>query len=192
MKICTKVEVSSDESIKIIKHYKNDVLFKVDRLFNGKITGTKFYDKDGNYENGNRPAVISYHDNGNIRALDWYYKRENNYPCGITYYENNLVHSFIWYDDKDAEHRDNGPSLILYNKDGTIRKIQYQIHGELHRVYGPTVIDYDYNYVNYKFLWHFKGEKYTEEVNQWIQNNNFNSWEGMTESDFDRMWIEIL
>lgn len=75
------------------------------------------------------------------------------------------------------------PDIVIYYETETKR---------IHRFNGPAKIDYTSNGEINSEKWWFDGYPYTVRVNDWVLENNFKSWEVMSENDFVRMWLEIL
>lgn len=119
---------------------------------------------DNKLHNENKPSIITYYDNKNIKKEIY---------C--------LNHKF---------HRENGPAHIEYDNNGKIEEETYYYHGLKHRIDGPAIIRCKYGKVFY--FWFYKNKEYTKQVKNWILNNNYNSWKHITENDFNRMWMEIL
>ena len=40
-------------------------------------------------------------------------------------------------------HREDGPSEVIYNLDGTLKALVYDIKGKMHREDGPAFVEYD-------------------------------------------------
>lgn len=107
------------------------------------------------------------------------------------YYPNSNLYTENWRNENNKLHRVDGPARIHY-KNGNITIKEWFINGMAHRAYGPSDIFYNENgsidFTNF----YYNSYDYVEEVYKWIEDNDFNSWEEMSESDFDRMWMEII
>lgn len=81
---------------------------------------------------------------------------------------------------------------VQHYNDGSIKSIQYKKDNKYHREGGPAYISY-YNNDNIqsKIYFNYEGWDCTREVDEWMVNK-FNKWQDMSESDFNRMWMEIL
>lgn len=89
-------------------------------------------------------------------------------------------------------HREDGPAVIHYYDNGSVKWIEYYYYNSPHRVYGPSDIYYDRNGKVEDTIWWYEDNEYTSEVYEWIDENKFKSYKEMSEEDFNRMWFEIL
>lgn len=113
-------------------------------------------------------------------------------PAIIKYYLNGNIKFSTWRNENGRLHRIDGPSRIHYYINGNIRSEEWFVNGIPHRTHGPSDIVYDINENIIEESWFYNNNNYKIEVNKWIDDNNFNSWEEMNENDFNRMWLEII
>lgn len=149
------------------------------------------------HRDNDEPAFIEYQNN-TVASKHWYINgityRENDKPSCISYFtENNLtennvssdyVSSESWTNKEGKSYRDNEPSYIIYNRNGTVimkewrnenycRVICYHDNGrfkkekwflpdyiyQFHRADGPAYIKYGQNY---KEIWYFNNKKHRD------------------------------
>lgn len=135
------------------------------------------------YLNGSVDEKI-YYKNGIIHREDG--------PAIIEYYPEGEIRSETYFMNGNRHRSDDLPAKLWYGRKGNIREKVYYKNGKMHRVYGPSIIEYfGSGDIRYN-MWHYNNEEYIEEVYEWIDENNFKSWQDMKEEDYDRMWMEIL
>lgn len=114
---------------------------------------------------------------------------------GRYYYSNGMIKLKEIYSDehKHIISNENEPARIEYYRNGKTNRIYYSNNkfGGKHRIDGPAIIEYDRKNIIIDEEWYYKSRDYTNKVIKWLKFNNMN-WEEMNESDFNRMWFEIL
>lgn len=56
--------------------------------------------------------------------------------------ENNILISEFWRNEEGFLHREDGPSGIIYNEDGSVYFENFSLYGKTHRIDGAAVIYY--------------------------------------------------
>lgn len=90
----------------------------------------EYYFQYGKKHNENGPAYIHRHDKI-IRYEKWIINDKThrlNKPAVLYYYDNGQLKFETYYEDGKC-HRVNGPALIIYNKDGSVKSQNYFYHG---------------------------------------------------------------
>lgn len=140
------------------------------------------------------PALIKFYRNGIIQRNEYLLNgltHRIDGPAKIIYdLRGEIQH--LQYLINGKWHREDGPAIIEYDEFGHERYHTYMYNNNFHRAYGPSDITFDINGNIKSIEWYYNNICYDKTVSEWIKNNNFNSWTEMSESDFDRMWMEIL
>lgn len=143
-------------------------------------------------DNASKP-VFTYYDNGKMKSVIWFNKNDEIHredgPAVINYFTNGKVHYQI-YLVNNVRHRIDGPSYSRFDDVGFIKTQEYYKNNVRHRHNGPAILSKNSRRVHVNFF--YNGVQYKSQVNKWIKDNNFNSWRGITEDDYNRMWFEIL
>jgi len=75
------------------------------------------------------PAHIRYYDTGGISYEEYF--RDENIVRAIEYYESEFIPLREWYFNSAGEmHREDGPAIIIYNEDGSIKGASYYLDGK--------------------------------------------------------------
>ncbi len=89
-----------------------------------KISQKIWSDKGINIRADDKPAVVSYHINGNLSSETWEVKgkahREGDKPALIMYYPSGKVQSEHWYKDNTPARDGEKPIIIRYDESGKI------------------------------------------------------------------------
>lgn len=132
----------------------------------------------------------AYYENGNIRKISFE-------KFSMYYYENGMLEVKEYYhsnENKILVSNDKGPAKIRYYSNGHINEIVYADtkYGGYHRTNGPAIIFYNINGSIGKSDWYYKSFNYTKKVNEWMIQNNVQSYENMKEHHYNQMWMELL
>lgn len=73
----------------------------------------------------------------------------------------NIVKKIYYNDDMDI-HRDNGPAIVWYFRDGKIDTEIYMKNGKKHREDGPAQIEYDEEGIIIYESWYREGKQHRE------------------------------
>ena len=123
------------------------------------------------FENKEPEKKVIYHDNGNIKIIEYRLKgkkhREDG-PAVTGWYEDGEKYCELYFIN-DKYHREDGPAFQYWHENGTQATELYLINGIYHREDGPA-----------KIFWYENGIK--EEKNYFINNNEYDRKE----------WIEKL
>ena len=123
------------------------------------------------------PACICYWISGNPSDEEWWLndtltRLDKTQPTHIEYYEKGEISIKRWRypefcKNNNADHdlhRENGPAVIVYRKDQTIREEIWMEFGKTHRIGAPYVIEYDA--INTLKVIHHEWEDLTKEKPQ--------------------------
>jgi antitoxin component YwqK of YwqJK toxin-antitoxin module len=134
--------------------YEKKILPAIVRFYpDNKVGEERFYKENKYIEydlQGNRiPGLIYYFPNGKIRGKIYYINdhiHNDIGPAWIEYFENGKVKKEMWYKD-GIFHRDNPyPSVKLYDSNGRLYKVFFEMFGKVHNIFGPAIIQYNGNH----------------------------------------------
>jgi hypothetical protein len=102
------------------------------------------------HRDNDEPATITYYINGNINNESWYLNGEKSRitldkPSEIEYNTNGSKKYEKYTDTNGRVYRENGPSIVNYDPDGTKVREVYFIDRMLHRLDGSAEIEYTNN-----------------------------------------------
>ena len=106
------------------------------------IIRSESWEVNGKLHRIDKPAKITYYENGNIRNEDWYKEGKRhrvNGPANIEYYKNGNKQHEIWYIE-GMKYRENGPDYIGYYGNG-IKAKEIIKKGDDHNI----IVTYDYD-----------------------------------------------
>lgn len=97
----------------------------------------------------NLAEYIQYHSNGEVKAI------------------------IISNEERTFTHNPNGPAVKTYTTDAVLIREEYYINGALHREDGPSIILYNKRGHIRKADWYYKGRNITGDVTLWCRKNGF-------------------
>lgn len=191
-------------------------IFSYKRCEEWRTTNGQLHRDDG-------PARIIYDDKNNIEKEVWFYmgiqhrkgapskiEYENNVkrlevwiengfrhridgPAEISYYEDGKTIKFTNIFKHGKLHRKDGPAVLHYRKDGSSHIEQWHVNDQTHRTDGPAIYSIRKNGYIDKIKWYIHGIEKTNEINEWLKNNEFNipinvnNW-----TDTNRMMFKLV
>lgn len=93
------------------------------------------------YGGEQKPDEQTFDKNGKLHSF-------NDEPARVVYHNKGAknVHLKVWY-SHGVKHRENGPTLISYYVDGSVKQVDYYSHGSCHRISAPASLYYADNNV---------------------------------------------
>ena len=99
----------------------------------------------------NGPALIHYHNNGNIKEESWFQNGKTHNPNGpafVSYYENGFKKEEKWSSFKSNSmstlHQEDGPAVIMYYENHKNVKMYeiWAVDGKYSNYRGPAIVQY--------------------------------------------------
>lgn len=75
------------------------------------------------------------------------------------YHHSDEIYSINYRTYYNKLHRENGPAIIYYYKDGSIKEEQYFLDNKLHRIDGPAIKKYHFKNKSYLYQFWYFGSK---------------------------------
>jgi len=75
----------------------------------------------------------TYHENGNIECIEYItdgIKYHKDIPAEYWYYENGQLEEVYYYNKEGKWHREDGPTIMFYNRKGDLTYKKYYLNGE--------------------------------------------------------------